>query len=205
MLTTSLNKVLVLVFIGIASSGCAYTNKVSLIKDVDIEHYVSNVTITDMRTEDEKSLQIKDANRWYGDNYIEPNKLDYLKYVVSSKIKTNAPIFLKIKKYDTIEFNPGSSEKIMNLIGPAAILGPVGVIASAAATSDVGSGNKGDQVVLRLEGDINNKPFSILKSFTYSDLGYMNFPVENEQYAVRLKAIIDEAVIEMVSVYNKNP
>lgn len=203
MLRTTLNKVLILGFIGVFNSGCAYTNKVSLVKDVDIENYVSTVTIIDTRTDDEKSTRMEPGARWYGDHFIEPNKLDYLKYVVSSKIKSNTPVFLKIKKYDTVEYIPGAYQKTMENLGPAAILGPVGVLAYSASKADVGSGNKGDQVVLRLEGDINNKPFSVLKMFSYSDLGYMNFPVENEQYSVRLKALMDEAVNEILFVYNK--
>jgi hypothetical protein len=190
-------------------SGCAYNQSVNILGEQESLVASNNIEIIDYRPESEKSTKIdtsiKDAPaRRYGDSFIEPNKLDYLHHVLSSKLDSSKKIMVTLTRFDTIEYLPGSIEQNKKLMkNPAAVFGGA-IGALIASISTVKEENQGDNLVMILGGTVNGQKFTIYKLFNYSDLSYVNFPSENPEYAHRLKAIIDEAATEILS-YTRVP
>ena len=58
---------------------------------------------------------------------------------------------------------------------------------------------------LILSGTVNGKAFNFRGDFVYSDLDYINFPSENEEYRNRIKELLDQAVEYILSIANELP
>lgn len=195
-----MNKILISLFLICLLNGCAYYQSILLLEDNEL-HIDKNISVSDGRKEESKKTRLnpygEQCSRWYGDQYISPNKISYLEHTLS-KEAPNQAIELEIIKFDTVEYCLDTAKKVAAIATASALAAAVGGIYYYRIPGNTG----GDFFRLSISGFVNKKPFEFTGDFSYSDLSYTNFPSESSEYRERVKDLFIEARKYIYAVAN---
>ncbi len=191
---------IIYLLLAVLISGCAFNQSIALVSDGDIINN-RNIHITDARLEKSKKTRFnaddEKCSRWYGDDFILPNKISYLAHSLSS-IQSNSNINVVIYKYETIEYCMDTTNRVKAIATAAALAAVVGGVHYYKIPGPVG----GDFFRLHISGLANNKPFNFSGDFVYSDISFTNFPSESQEYRERVKKLFTEATKYIRDVSN---
>jgi len=184
-------------------TGCAYNQSINILEPHESLLTAPALKIIDRRTKADRETHLEsDPNclRRYGDGFIMPDKIAYIKHVIAKRIG-NAPMTVTLDRFDTIEYCDRSSRRA----GVAAMAG-VATVVTALTFKEVEiwsyehlpSNEGGDRFFIRLSGELDGRRFDVIRGFDYGDLPFTNFPSENDQYTTRIARAIDVAVDSML-------
>jgi hypothetical protein len=142
----------------------------------------ARVVIEDVRPDEEKrphrGKDIRSCERWFGDDTVEPSKLDYLASRVSERTRADMHIHVLLKRFDIVEY----CEFV-----------PVGNGTGAATAGFTAAPAIGDTVVMHLAGDVNGVPFDFESRFDYARMyRFPHPPSSSPQYVAQLRGRLDE-------------
>ncbi len=180
-------------------SACAYSQKVTLMDKGELGADINNISIIDNRAEESKTTyfgEFPTCSRWYGDDFIAPTKLSYLKNRIASDSESNQTFEIKINTYETVEYCDDSAKQAAAIATAAAVAS----VSSGPVTYRIPGLAAGDFFRLKLTGTVNGKAFDYTGEFVYSDLKFLNFPSENKEYTTRIKKLFDEGISYILRV-----
>jgi hypothetical protein len=169
-----------------ALAGCAtsiYHLKVPLFEGsaAEMRKPDPRVVIEDLRPDEEKrphrGRHIRSCERWFGDDTVEPSKLDYLASRVSERTRADMQVHVVLKRFDIVEY----CEFV-----------PVGSGTGAATAGFTAAPAIGDTVVMHLAGDVNGMPFDLESRFDYGTMyRFPHSPSSSPQYLAQLRGRLD--------------
>lgn len=189
----------VLLVASIPMYGCAYYQKVTLLEESEGIKNLSNIEIVDNRDANSRKTHVEInpfCARWYGDEFIAPSKIEYLKHELSTVYDKSSKLKLVIDIYDTVEYCVDAAARSSALASAAA----VSAVTSSSVSYGVSGDTGGDYFRLNIVGQANGHDLYYAGEFEYYDLSYVNFPSENKEYRNRIKALFEEAAKYIVSV-----
>ena len=180
-------------------AGCAYSQKVSLLEPGAKLTSPSGIVVLDMR--DKATLKTNlnvnpPCAREYGDEFIAPTKIAYLKHLLGSGGGAEVQMQLKLTRFDTVEYCEASSARSTEVARAAATMSVTGRTQYYRLLPDA----KGDVFIVRIAGEVNGKPFDVSRGFDYSNLSFVSFPSENPEYQSRVKGALREAADVILEV-----
>lgn len=138
------------------------------------------------------------CERWYGDDTYVPPKIEYLRQLLNARAPPDAPINLRLQRFDTVEFCDNTARRA----GAAAAMGASGALGHPVYTPAQGIPG-GDSVLIRLQGEINGVPFDLSRRFDYEDLPYnalSEMPASNPAYRPRMTKAMNEIADEIAAL-----
>lgn len=171
--------------------GCVFQQKVTLPEPSAAAPSAGVVVqVVDVRDSSQKATHLSThphCIRSYGDDFIAPSKIDYLKRVIESRAAPQSHMNVVIERFETLEYCDATASKI---VPPSVIKDLLDYMASSEHLS------AGNIFVLRVAGKINGTPFDVSKGFEYNDVKYLNFPSESPEYQRRISQALQRAVDE---------
>jgi len=177
-------------------AGCAYHQSLSFVESGALKA-PDSITISDTRSDWDRETHVGafPCVRRYGDDFIAPTKLAYLKHLLASRSTGDAKLALVVSQFETTEYCEASAER-GEAIAAGSAVGSLG----HGTVFQVPSKSNGDVFILHLSGSINGESFDVEKGFDYRDLRFLNFPSENGTYRQRVAEVLDEAADEILSI-----
>ncbi len=182
--------------------GCASNQRIYLFEKNSIFNKDNRLEITDLRTKEEKEIRYNlelDCERWYGDVYLQPDKVSVLKQSISNLSNGAGKINIKLTTFDTVEVCVIAAKKIHATAQSAAVSSAIsaqtGLPVFIGSTSHV---EGEDYFKMRIAGEINGKPFDVADEFGYGDIKMASSFDETKEYVNRIKKLLDELVLRML-------
>lgn len=198
------HKLLIFIFAFTSLYGCAYSQNISLLDESEVLYSNDSVIIIDNRDGSSKKTKLNPnpiCSRWYGDQFIQPSKLEYLKHALNKSKNQSLNLSLQLDIFDTIEYCGYSTSKGIAIATEAAVFANTGVQSYYPIPEYTG----GDFFRLRIAGQVNGTAFLYTGEFDYSDLKYISFPSENKEYSKRINNLFQDSVQHILSVAKDNP
>jgi hypothetical protein len=180
-----------LLLLAATASGCAYSHAGSIRLPVSPQsrRALAQVVIEDARRPEDKETYVMGGKcvRAYGDDFIEPSKVEYLRALLAERLAPQTTLLIKLERFDTIERCQQPSE----LTGQVALTGARPRAAKGRAPAPP-STDSGEDFTLLLTGSANGVPFRFRRVFDYSDLHYFDFPADSAEYRARIARLFGE-------------
>jgi hypothetical protein len=98
---------LALLLCAAGATSCAYRQKVKLAERAPPEEVLARVVVEDRRPAEEKETRLDTTDghcaRTYGDGFIEPTKVEYLRRLLAERLAPASPVVLRLDRFETIE------------------------------------------------------------------------------------------------------
>jgi hypothetical protein len=171
-----------LLLLGATTVGCAYSQTMRLPANRPSAAALERVVIEDARPAADKETSVITAGgtcaRVYGDKFIEPSKVEYLRGLLAERLAPTAPLVIRLERFDTIE----RCELYMRRFQQNAIANAGGGRVRLAT-------GPGDDFTLQMVGTANGVPFRFRRTFDYSDLGARGMPSDHPKYQARVERL----------------
>ena len=186
--------------------GCAYWQSIRLPVNAVADEALARVVVEDARPpEDDRKTHMGGAGkcaRIYGDGFIEPSKIEYLRSNLAERLPPTSKVVIRLERFDSIEHCELTVRRIKRSAQAAAVAGAThGVVVSMGATPT----GSGDEFELHIAGTANGVPFQFHRSFDYSDVRFLNFPSDNEEYRARIGKLFAAFFDEMTQLLGAAP
>jgi hypothetical protein len=176
------------------TTGCVYSQTVRLPLTPQREEQLARVVIDDARpaADSRKTWLVGNRRciRVYGDKYIEPSKIEYLRSLLAERLAPATKLVVRIERYDTIE----RCELTSKFVQQAGWEAGVAVATKGVVLSGPAAKGPGDDFALQLVGSANGVPFRFRRVFDYSDLKVAGLPSGDAEFRARLERLFGEFV-----------
>src|SRR5882672_3675788 len=152
--------------------GCVYGQKLELLEPGATLANPPGIVVEDLRDKSTLKSNMNNYPCWraYGDTFIAPSKIAYLKHLLGTGSSPATQLQLKLTRFETVEHCEATAARTHEIATAVVVATTTGT----PQTYKLLPNAPGDDFVLRIAGEVNGKPFDVTRGFDYSKIAFFN-------------------------------